>query len=322
VNPALIDPFGRPVTRLRVSVTDRCNLSCFYCRPRNFVACHRSELLSFEEIERVVRVAAALGVAKVRLTGGEPLARAGVVDLARRIASLPGIEDLALSTNGLLLAEAAARLRRAGVRRVNVSLDTLRPERFQALTGAGSLWHVLEGIRAASRAGLEPVKLNTVVIRGVNDDELLDIVDFARSVPAQPRFIEYMPLVADARWQERHVGRDEILARLRPVLAGGAPRVGADPATYYRLRDGSGEVGVISPVSCQFCRLCDRLRLTADGRLRPCLTREGEVDLKGPLRGGASDEDLALLLRAAVAGKPGRGIYRGPLERPMVAIGG
>jgi cyclic pyranopterin phosphate synthase len=321
----LLDGFGRRVTYLRLSLTDRCNLRCFYCRPKEFRARPRNEILTFEEIERLARVAAALGVRKVRLTGGEPLVRPDVVDLVRRIAGIPGIDDLALSTNGTLLDALALPLRQAGLRRVNVSLDTLRPQTFRSVSGRDGLEGVIQGIDTAVLAGLRPVKLNVVVIRGVNDDELVEIVGFAQRIGAVARFIEYMPMTGDPRWTERHVSREEIVHRLGSLLSSAAPRVsGADPATYHALRHGSGVVGIISPITCRFCSLCNRLRLTADGRLRPCLTSLGEVDLKSAVRGGADDEDLAALFRAATAAKPLRGEYvndRAP-ARPMVAIGG
>ncbi|MBI2963337.1 MAG: GTP 3',8-cyclase MoaA [Deltaproteobacteria bacterium] len=318
----LRDPFGREVTSLRVSVTDRCNLVCFYCRPKSFVPCSRSELFTLEEIARVAEVAAALGIGKIRLTGGEPLLRSGVVGLVERVARIPGIDDLALSSNGALLGGLAAPLAAAGLRRVNVSLDTLRPERLRAISGSGELDRILDGIAAARRAGLRPIKLNTVVIRGVNDDEIGDIARFAASHGAQARFIEYMPVGADPLWRDRHVARAEIVARLGRLLADDPPRCGADPATYYRLRDGSGEVGIISPISCGFCSLCNRLRLTADGRLRPCLTSDGEIDLRTPLRAGARDAEIADLFRRAVAAKPERSRYVEAPARPMIAIGG
>jgi cyclic pyranopterin phosphate synthase len=321
----LVDGFGRSVTYLRLSLTDRCNLRCFYCRPKEFRARPRDEILTFEEIERLARVAAALGVRKLRLTGGEPLVRPDVVDLVRRIARIPGIEDLALSTNGTLLGALALGLRQAGLRRVNVSLDTLRPRTFRAISGRDGLEAVIEGIETAVTAGLRPVKVNVVVVRGVNDDELVEMVGFAQRIGAVVRFIEYMPMTGDPCWTERHVSREEIVHRLGSLLSSAAPRVsGADPASYHTLRDGSGVVGIISPITCRFCSLCNRLRLTADGRLRPCLTSLGEVDLKGALRGGADDENLAALFRAATAAKPLQGDYvtdRAP-ERPMVAIGG
>jgi len=319
----LVDRFGRRVTYLRVSLTDRCNLRCFYCRPRDFHWREKREILTLEEVERVVDVAASLGIRKVRLTGGEPLLRPGATDLVRRLARIAGIGDLALSTNGTLLADLAKPLRDAGLGRVNVSLDTLRFGVFRKITGGSSLAEVLSGIDAAATVGLRPVKLNVVVVRGVNEDELDDLLAFGRRVGAEVRFIEYMPMTGDPAWATRHVPGDEILRRIASWLVpGDVPVVRGDAAAYYELRDG-GAVGIVSPVSCRFCSLCNRLRLTADGRLRPCLTGEGEVDLRSPIRAGAGDATIAALFRQATAAKPASGTYDSvPARRPMIAIGG
>jgi cyclic pyranopterin phosphate synthase len=321
--PPLVDRFGRRVTYLRVSLTDRCNLRCFYCRPRDFRWREKSEILTLEEVARLVDVAASLGIHKVRLTGGEPLLRPGATDLVRRLARIPGIEDLALSTNGTLLADLARPLRDAGLARVNVSLDTLRPEVFREITGGSSLAQVLAGIEVAAAVGLRPVKLNVVVVRGVNEDELDDLLAFGRRVGAEVRFIEYMPMTGDPMWASRHVPAEEILRRIASWLVpADVPIVRRDAAAYYELRDG-GVVGVVSPVSCRFCSLCNRLRLTADGRLRPCLTGDGEVDLRSPVRAGESDATIALLFGKATAAKPPSGTYETAApRRPMVAIGG
>lgn len=329
VGTVLRDRYGRAVTYLRVSVTDRCNLRCFYCLPRGHNPCVRSQPLSLAELAAVVRVGVGLGIRKIRITGGEPLVRPGVIDLIRELSREPRIADLALSTNGTLLAEHAAALKAAGLRRVNISLDSLQPEVFRAISGRNDLDRVLAGIAAARAAGLHPIKLNVVVMRGVNDAELPAMLDFGAAAGAQIRFIEYMPLGLGQRWETSYVSRDEILDRIRPRVASEpARRQPGDTATYYALRDG-GEVGVISPVSCRFCDLCNRLRLTADGRLRPCLTREGEVDIQTALRPSLSVEAVAECFRAATAGRPQHGTYdtdsvrRARAEiRPMAAIGG
>ena len=325
--PVLRDRYGRVVTYLRVSVTDRCNLRCFYCLPRSHAACARLEPLTLAEIAAIVCAGVRLGIRKIRITGGEPLLRPGVLDLIRTLRAQPEITDLALSTNGTLLADHAAALRQAGLMRVNVSIDSLRPAVFEAISGRRDLQRVIAGIAAARAAGLQPIKLNVVVMRGVNDDELPAILDFAAAHGAQARFIEYMPLGLGERWDTSYVARTEMLDRIRPYLAPHTPRrQPGDAATYYPLAAG-GEVGVISPVSCRFCDLCNRLRLTADGRLRPCLTSEGEVDLRPALRPQVSPGALAAGFRNATAGRPLRGTYDTDTRsrsgtRPMAAIGG
>jgi cyclic pyranopterin phosphate synthase len=319
----LTDSYGRVVTYLRVSVTERCNLRCFYCLPRGH-ACERPDQLSFAELAEIVAAGVRLGIRKIRITGGEPLVRPGLVEFIRTLGQLPGITDLALSTNGTLLAEHAAALADAGIRRVNVSLDSVRPSVFRAISGRADLDRVVKGIVAARAAGLQPIKLNVVVMRGVNDDELPAMLAFGAAHGAQVRFIEYMPLGIGQRWASSYVPRAEILDRIGALLASEPPRCQpGEAAIYYALRDG-GEVGVISPVSCRFCDLCNRLRLTADGRLRPCLTSDGEVDLRHALR-PLSQEQLAAAFRAATAGRPKQGNYRpgeSPAIRPMAAIGG
>lgn len=320
---ALVDPYKRTVNYLRISITDRCDLRCLYCVPRGAVKfSEASALLSLEEIARVAGIASGLGITKIRLTGGEPLVRSGAVDLVCLLARLPGIREIAMTTNGTRLVRLAAPLRAAGLTRLNVSLDTMDPERFRRISGNGALPSVLDGIEAAIAAGFTPLKINTVVLRGVNDDEMERLVDFAASRGAVARFIEFMPFAP--AWRRYHVPRAEILARLAPALHPEpmAPE-GSEPATYYRLRGRSGTVGIISPIGCAFCDRCNRLRLTADGFLRPCLFREGEVDLKTPLRAGAADADVASLMRDAVARKPVEGPSRAPEGiRSMREIGG
>ena len=325
----LCDRYGRQVTYLRVSVTERCNLRCFYCLPRECSHSAQRTQLDLAEIADVVGVGAALGIRKIRITGGEPLLRPGLANLVRALRSLPTVTDLAISTNGILLAEHAAALRAAGLMRVNVSLDSLEPAVFRTISGRNGLERVVAGIRVARAAGLCPVKLNIVVMRGVNDHELPAMLDFATENGAQARFIEYMPLGLGKHWASSYVSRAEILERLRPRLAASPPRQEpGDAATYYALRAG-GEVGVISPVSCRFCDLCNRLRLTADGRLRPCLTSEGEVDLTPALRPTVLPDAIADFFRAATAGRPQHGTYKtdeaertaSPV-RPMATIGG
>jgi len=324
----LRDRYGRMVTYLRVSITDRCNLRCFYCLPKDRGRSCSAEQLSFDELAAVVRAAVSLGVEKIRVTGGEPLVRPGVVDFIRTLREIPGVRDLALSTNGTLLTDYAAALKAAGLMRINISLDSLRPAVFRAISGRNDIGRVCAGIAAARTAGLQPIKLNVVVMRGVNDDELPAILEFAAEQGAQARFIEYMPLGIGQQWDSSYVSRDEILQRIQPHLADEpARRQPGDTATYYALRNGA-EVGIISPVSCRFCDLCNRLRLTADGKLRPCLTSEGEVDLHHALRPEISPDALGACFHAAVSGRPEMGRYNmtpnrtARAQRAMAAIGG
>ena len=326
------DAYSRPINYLRVSVTDRCNLRCVYCMPAEGVPWRsRDEILRFEEIETVVRAAAELGISKVRLTGGEPLVRLGVVNLVRMLAAIPGVDDLSMTSNGILLAQHANDLAAAGLKRVNISLDTLRPERFAAITRLGRIEQVLAGIEAAHRAGLEPVKINTVVIRGLNDDE---VVDFGRKTVGDGwnvRFIEWMPIgsagcLGDA-WLDGVVTADEIKPRLEQALGKLEPvdGDGGGPARYYRLPGAKGTVGLITAVSEHFCFHCNRLRLTADGQLRPCLLSDEEIDLRSPLREGADVEDIKALILEAIQLKPRRhhlSEARHPEKRLMSQIGG
>jgi len=300
----LSDSFQRPIDYLRISVTDRCNLKCYYCMPEEGVPLlPRDRLLTYEEIARVAAAAVELGISKLRLTGGEPLVRAGLVDLVSMLSKIPGLDDLSLTTNGLLLADIAPALKRAGLRRVNVSLDTFNPQRFRRITGGDGLEAALKGIEAASEAGLDPVKVNTVVIPGVNDDELLAFGQ--RSVEGwHVRFIELMPFGQAGDLPVLSVSR--MVARLEEAFGPLTQAVnrGGGPARYFRLPGARGTIGFISPVSQHFCFACNRLRLTAEGKLRPCLLNETEVDLRSALRAGASAEELKGIIRQAVARKP------------------
>ena len=296
----LADRYGRPFRSLRISVTDRCNLRCAYCMPEeHYVWLPRESLLTFEEITRLTAIMGPLGVSRVRLTGGEPLLRRDLDHLVANLAALPSVSDLALTTNGMLLAGAAPELRAAGLRRVTVSLDTLRPERFEALSRSTRLTDVLGGIAAAREAGFDRLKLNSVIIRGFNDDELFDLVEFARQSGAEPRFIEYMDVGGATRWSEDAVvPRAEILLRLSERYGPLRPVPSPDPhapAERWTLPDGT-VVGIIASTTAPFCGDCDRARLTADGMLLTCLYADGGIDLRGPLRAGASDQDVAALL--------------------------
>jgi GTP 3',8-cyclase len=304
------DRFERPLGSLRLSVTDRCNMRCRYCMPEDeYVWLPRASILSFEEIERLVRVFVGLGVRKVRLTGGEPLLRHDLATLVRMLALEARITDLALTTNGLLLAKQAAGLRAVGLGRVTVSLDTLRPERMLAFAKSARHDEVLAGIAAARAAGFERLKLNTVVIRGFNDDELADLVEFARAHDAEVRFIEYMDVGGATHWtRDQVVSQREILERLGGrygPLAPVADDSGA-PAERFRLSDGT-TIGIIASVTAPFCRSCDRSRITADGTWFLCLYAERGVDLREALRGGATDAELEALVRETWQGRADRG---------------
>src|SRR5437588_4129792 len=326
----LVDGYGRLHTDLRISVTDRCNLRCVYCMPEGDMAwLPREEILTFEELERVARVARDLGVTAVRLTGGEPLVRAHLPVLVGKLAALD-FEDLSMTTNGLGLPHLARDLAGAGLRRVNISCDSLVPERFAAITRRDALAQVLEAMDAAEAAGLVPLKVNVVLMRGVNDDEVVDFAGFARATGRIVRFIEYMPLDADHHWQRPDVvPGEEILERvhavwpLEPVPGNG---IDPAPARRWRFSDGAGEIGVITSVTEAFCGTCNRLRLTADGAIRNCLFAVQEWSARDLMRSGDSDDDLARLLRGAVWGKlPGHGINQPDFLRParsMSMIGG
>lgn len=325
-----LDNFNRPISYLRISVTDRCNLRCVYCMPPEGVPWRsHEEILRYEEIELIVQAAASLGISKVRLTGGEPLVRLGVVELVRMLARIPGIDDLAMTTNGTLLARYAAELAQAGLKRVNVSLDTLQPERFRQITRHGDLSAVFEGLAAAREAGLVPVKVNMVVVRGLNDDEVVDFARLTLKDDWHVRFIELMPLGANAAWAgDGYVSVGEVRRRIEAGLGELAPAkvgVGNGPARYYRLPEAVGTIGFISPVSEHFCYQCNRLRLTADGRLRPCLLSDYEIDLRTPLRHGAGLTEVKELLVHSIRAKPERHLLAesiAPKERAMSEIGG
>ena len=323
----LVDGFGRVHTDLRVSLTDRCNLRCTYCMPAEGLDwLPKPELLTDDELVRLARVLSELGVRTVRLTGGEPLLRPGLPGLVARLAEL----DLALSltTNGLGLARQAQALRDAGLRRVNVSLDTLRPERFLELTRRDRLADVIAGLAAAQAAGLVPVKVNTVLMRGTNDDEAVELLRWALEEGYALRFIEQMPLDPQHGWdRSTMVGADEILETLRRhVRLTPVEQRGSAPAEEFLVDGGPATVGVVGSVTRPFCGSCDRLRLTADGQVRNCLFAREESDLRTPLRAGAGADELAERLRAAVtAKKAGHGIGSHEFvqpDRPMSAIGG
>ncbi|MGB9662682.1 MAG: GTP 3',8-cyclase MoaA [Moorellaceae bacterium] len=301
------DAFGRRINYMRVSITDRCNLRCRYCMPPTGVSLKTHEdILRLEEIVTLVRVATQVGITRVRLTGGEPLVRKNVVNLVRELSKLTALEDISLTTNGLLLNFLAFPLKEAGLARVNISLDSLREERYRYITRGGNIKNVWRGIRAALAAELNPVKLNVVVMRGFNDDEILDFARLAYEQPLHIRFIELMPIGTAAAGEIAYVPVAELRQvieehfRLQPI----EELRGNGPARSFRMDGGLGTVGFIGALSEHFCHRCNRLRLTADGKLRPCLHWGAEIDVKTPLRSGASSEELLGLFRQAIAAKP------------------
>ena len=320
------DSFQRPINYLRVSVTDRCNLRCIYCMPASGVdlVSHQG-ILSYEEIYTIVKAAAELGINKIRITGGEPLLRSGVAKLVEMLALIKFIDDISLTTNGILLSRCAGELKSAGLQRVNVSLDTLKQDRFDFITRGGKLSDVLEGIEVAKSVGLNPVKINTVVMSGINDDELLDFATKAINDEWHVRFIELMPVNGESTLlfvpASEIRQRLELLGKLEPCL----PSVGNGPAKYFRFPQAKGTIGFIAPISEHFCFHCNRLRLTADGKLLPCLLGEDEIDLREPLRSGISSAGLKKLIEEAVARKPLRHhLAEGyiPKDRPFSQVGG
>ena len=327
----LVDSFGRVHTNLRISVTDRCNIRCFYCMPNENVQFRpRDEILTFEEIERFTRVAAQLGVNKVRLTGGEPLVRSGLEMLIGKLVTVPGIKDIALTTNGLLLVDQAEVLKRAGLQRLNISLDGLKEETFERITRRKGLHRVLEGIAAAQRVGFEGIRLNAVAIRGITDDEIVPLGEFARQQQLELRFIEFMPLDAEGNWETNQViSGDVIRKKLEDAFGKLIPAARPDPsqpAMDYQFADGKGRIGFINPVTQPFCGDCNRLRITAEGKIRNCLFSIEEWDARALLRSDASDELIAQrLIECVQAKKPGHGIDSPDFVRPeraMYQIGG
>ncbi len=327
----LVDSLGRIHTNLRISVTDRCNIRCFYCMPNENIQFRpRAEILTFEEIERFTRLAARLGVNKLRLTGGEPLVRADLDQLIAKLVVVPGIKDVALTTNGLLLAQQAEGLKRAGLQRLNISLDGLKEETFQRIARRSGLQRVLDGIAEAQRVGFEKIRLNAVAIRGITDDEIVPLGEFARQQNLELRFIEFMPLDAEGNWETSQVlSGDVIRGRLESAFGNLVPAERPDPsqpAMDYQFADGRGRIGFINPVSQPFCGACNRLRITAEGQIRNCLFSTDEWDARALLRSSASDDEIARhLVECVQAKKPGHGIDSDEFvkpERAMYQIGG
>jgi cyclic pyranopterin phosphate synthase len=318
----LVDPRGRRIDYLRISITDRCNFRCIYCQSKGpFKFLPHEEILTFEEIESIVRVGVKLGVKVVRLTGGEPLLRNGIVELVARLAKTPGLEDISITTNGYFLSELAKPLKEAGLKRINLSLDTLSEEKFSELTGGFSLKKVMEGLYLSLSEGFTAVKINSVIIRGFNDEECEELAKLSLELPVEVRFIEFMPVGKNSLWDESRVvpiseikERVERLGKLWPT-----EKVGKGPAAVFRFEGAKGKVGFISPLSSHFCGSCNRLRITADGRLRPCLFSDEEINLKDYLRGKKGSLEEAF--REALRIKPEIGV-KASTQRPMRAIGG
>jgi GTP 3',8-cyclase len=324
------DDFSRQITYLRLSITDRCNLRCFYCSPvQEMVKLHHTDILRYEELLHLARLGVQAGMTKIRVTGGEPLVRLGVESFLASLKALPGLQEICLTTNGVLLAEKAAALWRAGLRRLNISLDSLRPERYARITGRDQLAQVWEGIHTAAAMGFAPIKINCVILRGINDDELLNFARLSLDHPWHIRFLEFMPIGSSTRWREDYYlpvaeMRDRLLqyGSLEELPLA----VNAGPAQRFRYPNAQGEIGFISPISQHFCQQCNRLRLTADGRLRPCLFGDEELDLKEPLRTKANDDTLLALFHQAILKKPVRHHLNqdiaSPCVRSMASIGG
>jgi cyclic pyranopterin phosphate synthase len=329
MNP-LIDQFGRVVTNLRISVTDRCNFRCRYCMPEEGMKwINRKEILTFEETLRLAKLFISLGINKIRLTGGEPTLRKDLAKLIAMLAPLPGLKDLSMTTNGFLLKELAGEFYRAGLRRINVSLDSLSPDRFTTMARRDGYQKVMAGLEELAKYPIRPVKINTVIMKGFNDDEVLPLVEFARERDYQVRFIEFMPLDGEGVWSRDKVTTTaEILAIIRSRYEVLPKETRADhvPADTFYFTDGKGEVGFISSVSEPFCDSCNRVRITADGHFRNCLFAIEETDLKTPMRAGASDAELAELIRADIWQKwAGHQINMATFvkpERNMSQIGG
>ncbi|MDX9715436.1 MAG: GTP 3',8-cyclase MoaA [Dissulfurispiraceae bacterium] len=305
----LTDRYKRTIDYLRISITDRCNLRCIYCMPsKGIKPIEHKDILSYEEIIRLVRVASKIGVKKIRLTGGEPLTRKDLSMLISTINSIEGIEDISLTTNGIMLRQQAAELAKAGLKRINISIDSMKPERYAEITRGGRLDAVWEGIKEVEAVGIHPIKINIVPIRGFNEDEIKDFAKLSINLPYHIRFIEFMPIGAKEIWTEaKYISTDEIKAivsEIGPIYSVKARKSG--PARYFKFDNARGVIGFISAVTHHFCDSCNRLRLTSDGKLRPCLFSETEIDLKSAIRNGASDEELERLFRLGVEIKPER----------------
>ncbi len=323
----LMDRFDRVIDYIRISVTDRCNLRCRYCVDGQLPFIAHEEILRYEEIIRFVRICAGLKVNKIRITGGEPLARRGIPFLIKEINAIPGIEDIGLTTNGVLLGDQITALKEAGLKRVNISLDTMKKDRFAYITGVDAFDAVLKSIKMSVKAGLSPVKINTVIIQGFNEDEILSFAKLAKTRNVEVRFIEFMPFGDFALWQDSKIITSqeiEDLIRTKYTLEPSS-NTHNGPARMFDIKGGIGRIGFISPVSTHICNRCNRIRLTAQGTIRPCLFSDEEYDVKTMLRGGASDEEIRDFVREVVKAKPERKAEMGQIrkcQRNLRSIGG
>ncbi|MEE8317635.1 MAG: GTP 3',8-cyclase MoaA [Candidatus Omnitrophota bacterium] len=327
---ALVDNLNRRIDYLRVSVTDRCNLRCKYCMPACGITNKpHDELLSFEEIDKIVRIGVSLGIDKVRLTGGEPLVRKDIVALVEILARIEGLKDISMTTNGILLKDRIWQLKKAGLKRLNISLDTLKEDRYRDITRGGELKEVREAIRLSLEAGLQPLKINTLLLAGINDDEIIDFLRLTRDLPIHVRFLEFMPTRDNEFWGmgEKFMSYKEVMdssRRLGPVEA--VDIYGNGPAKVLRIRDAKGTFGFIAPMSERFCSSCNRLRLTSDGFLKGCLHSELKINLRDPIRRGMSEEGIIQLINLAVSTKSkGHSLRENPIsssEYLMCQIGG
>ncbi|MBI4744747.1 MAG: GTP 3',8-cyclase MoaA [Actinobacteria bacterium] len=323
----MLDSYKRKIDYLRLAVTDRCNLRCVYCMPPEGVKSKKpEEILRYEEIEFIARCAAKIGVSKVRLTGGEPLVRKGIVDLVKSLSEIPGFKDISLTTNGIFLAELAPYLSKAGLTRVNISLDSVDPEAYKNLTRGGDVNLVLKGIKAAFDCNLIPVKINVVAMKGISDD-LKHFVKLTYEYPVHIRFIEYMPVGADSTWSKNtFISYKEIMKKLLSFgkLDAAESPVGAGPAVYYKFPKALGTIGFISPITNHFCTKCNRIRVTADGKLKTCLFSEREIDLIKRIREGATEDEICEVIKTALRDKPeGHKLAENKrISRGMSQIGG
>lgn len=324
-----VDGFQRKIDYLRLSITDRCNLRCTYCMPEDGVPkLEHADILRYEEILTIAEIVAGMGISKIRITGGEPLVRKDILTLCGSISRIPGLKSLSITTNGVLLSEYADKLRTAGIKRINISLDTLKPEKFAAITRRDCFKQVWKGIEAARMAGFSPIKINTVVLHGVNEDEVEELAALTFKFPFHVRFIEFMPFLPGSA-DRGFVSASEILDRLKRIapISRTEENCGNGPALYYQFKGAPGKIGIISPVSDHFCPTCNRLRITADGKLRTCLFSKDETDLREPLRRGLPAGRIEEIIRCAIRAKPERHelsnpVFRKCISRPMFSIGG